>query len=536
MKKSMRILSAILVTAMAITSLAGCSSGGDVAVKTTQDSESVGGETAGAAVGETEAATETDRTIKENMVIALIEEPQAISPGISSISANSHVGRQIHDTLVTRDEATGEYFPCLSDEWEQVDDLTYRFHIRDDVYFHNGDKLTADDIVYNFECLATMPATQSKWTSLDWENCKALDENTVEMKLNSPWGNVLMYLSTSQIVSRKVAEDPDSNYERNPVGTGPYKFVSWTTGDSIVLERNENYWGEKAKTKTLTFKFFTDSAIRAIQLEAGDVDFIFSVGSEDYDRLTENPDIQVYCETGTTHENIYWCQTADSVYQDVKIRQALTYALDVPAAVEAVWGPMAEPADSIYPSSIEGHVSIGPMKQDIEKAKALLAEAGYPNGLDCELTVPNDSNTLAYMEIFQAMWAEAGINMTINSYDSATVKQMNASGENPMGRSSFTSNGDPVSSLSAWEIGYSGVMQPQDTYIDDLIKKTRMESDPEKRAEYLADIQHYALEEKFYAIPVAFVKQSFAMSKDVFGFVFSPSETIYFAQMGVYEK
>lgn len=138
------------------------------------------------------------------------------------------------------------------------------------------------------------------------------------------------------------------------------------------------------------------------------------------------------------------------------------------------------------------------------------------------------------MEIFQAMWAEAGINMTINSYDSATVKQMNVAGENPMGRSSFTGNGDPVSSLSAWEIGYSGVMQPQDTHIDDLIKKTRQESDPEKRAEYLSEIQHYALEEKCYAIPVAFIKQSFAMDKDVFGFEFSPSETIYFAQIGMY--
>jgi peptide/nickel transport system substrate-binding protein len=76
------------------------------------------------------------------------------------------VGRQIHDSLVRRDEATGEISPCLADEWEQVDELTYRFHIRDDVYFHNGDKLTTEDILYNFERLATMPATKSKWTSL----------------------------------------------------------------------------------------------------------------------------------------------------------------------------------------------------------------------------------------------------------------------------------------------------------------------------------------------------------------------------------
>lgn len=533
MKKGTRILSAVLAAVLTMGMISGCSSQGKTD-ETPQSTES--GQTAAKAAETTAVPAEVDtsRAIKDNMVIAMVEEPTAISPGFSSISANSHVGRQIHDTLIKRDEATGEITPSLATDWEQKDELTWVFHIRDDVYFHNGDKLTAEDIAYNFIRVATLPATKSKWTSIDVENTKALDDSTVEVKLVSPWGNFLMYVSTTQIVSKKLAEDADANIERNPVGTGPYKFVSWTTGDSVVLERNEDYWGEKAITKTLTFKFFTDSSIRAIQLEAGDIDFFYTVGSEDYDRLMENPDIAVYCETGTTHESMYFCQTNDSVYQDVRIRQALTYALDMPSVVEAVWGPMAVVADSIYPSTIEGHVSIGPVKQDIEKAKSLVAEAGYPNGLDCELTVPNSSATLAYMEICQAMWAEAGINMTVNSYDSATVKQMNASGQNPMGRSNFTGNGDPVSSLAAWEIGYSGVMQPQDEYIDERIKLTRAESDLEKRAQYLSEIQHYALEEKFYAIPVAFIKQSYAMSKDVFGFVFSPTENIHFSQMGVY--
>lgn len=555
MKRNIRMLSAVMAAVLTMGSMAGCAGSGgnagtaasDGAVaKTAQASKAEAGDPAS---GKTESgspavaggqsaaeAADPNRSVKDNMVIALIEEPQAITPAISSISANSHVSRQIHDTLVVRNEQTDEYSPCLADTWEQKDELTWIFHIRDDVYFHNGDKLTPEDIVYNFERIATLPATKSRWTSLDYENCKVLDDGSVEMKLSSPWGKVLMYLSTLQIVSQKVDQDPNSNIERNPVGTGPYKFVSWATGDSIVLERNDDYWGDKAITKTLTFKFFPDSSIRAIQLEAGDADFFFTVGSADYDRLMGNPDVQIYAETGTTHESIYFCQSADSVYQDVNVRKALTYALDVPAAAYAVWGDLAMPGDSIYSSSIEGHVSIGPVKQDIELAKKCLADAGYPDGLTCEMTVPNDSNTLAYLEIFQAMWAEAGINMTVNSYDSATVKQMNASGKNPMGRSSFTSNGDPVNALAAWEIGYSGVMQPQDKHIDELIKKTRASSDKEERAGYLAEIQHYALEEKYYAIPVAFVKQSYAMSKDVFGFVFSPSEQIYFSQMGVYEN
>ncbi len=487
--------------------------------------------------GETAQPADTTRAIKDNMTIAMIEEPGALDPQASSMSSNSEVGIHIYDTLIFKNQETGELQPCLAESWEQKDDLTYIFHLRDDVNWHNGDKFTADDVVYTIKRLTTEPGTKSRYNTIDAENTKAIDDKTVELKLLKPWGKVLLYFTNglSCIVNQKVAEDPNSNMARNPIGTGPYKFAKWTTGDSIILERNEDYWGEKALTKQLTFKFFTDSSIRAIQLEAGDIDFFFNVGSEDYDRLMDNPDLVVASETGYTHESMYFGQTCDSVYQDVRVRKALAYALDIPAVVEAVWGPMAIPADSIYSSMLEGHITVGPMPHDIDKAKELLTEAGYPDGIDCEIIVPNDSNTLAYLEIMQAMWAEAGIRMTISSYDHATVKEMNASGTNPFGRSNFTaSTGDPVHALAAWEIGYSGVMQPQDTHIDDLIKKTRAESDDAKRAEYLEEIQRYALDEMCYAIPVAFIKVSYAMNKNVFGFVFSPGETVYFTQMGVY--
>ena len=118
MKKRIRVLSAVLAAVLAAGSLAGCSGSGSAETTAAASAETSGsGET-------TAAAAEADRPIKDNLVIALIEEPQAISPGISSISANSHVGRQIHDSLVRRNEATGEISPCLADEWEQVDELT----------------------------------------------------------------------------------------------------------------------------------------------------------------------------------------------------------------------------------------------------------------------------------------------------------------------------------------------------------------------------------------------------------------------------
>lgn len=477
------------------------------------------------------------KEIKDAMTAVLYEEPGALDPQASSMTGNAQVCAQIFDTLLYKDQTTGELLPCLATSWEQIDDLTYRFNLRNDVYWHNGEKFVVDDVVYTIKRLATASATKSRYSSLDIEHTAAIDEKTVELKLKEPWAKVLLYFSTalSSIVNEKVMEDSKGNPKRNPIGTGPYKFVSWTTGDSIVLERNENYWDDVAFTKNIVFKFIPDSSIRAIQLEAEDVDFFIQVGAQDYNRLIENPKIYVSAGSGYTHESMYFSQKCKSVYQNVLVRKAMTYALDMPSVVKAVWGPLAVAASSIYSSALEGYLPVGPVKQDIGYAKQLLAEAGYPNGIDCEINFPNNTNTSAYMEICQAMWAEAGIRVTLNSFDSATVKQMNTQGTNPMGRSNFTaSTGDPVHALAAWEIGYSGVMQPKDQHIDDLIKRCRAEADGAKRAGYLEEIQRYALEEKYYAIPVAFINVSYAMSDNVFGFEFSPGELISFRKMGVY--
>ncbi len=477
------------------------------------------------------------KSVKDNMVIGLTEEPGALDPTHSTLSSNGQVGSNIYDTLFVKDPATGKDLPSLATSYKKIDDLTYQISIRKDVTFHNGEKLTANDVLFTITRLTTASATKSRYTAIDAKNCKMIDDYTVELKLKSPWANVITYFtgSLSCVVCKKVAEDPNSKMERNPVGTGPYKFVSWTTGDSIVLEANDKYWNGKPVTKKLTFKFFPDASIRAIQLEAGDVDFIYSVGGQDYERLSKDKNTTVVSGVGFTFESLYFNQKLQSVYSDVRVRKALTYALDMPSVVKAVWGDLAVPADSIYPTALMGHVAIGPVKRDVEAAKKLLAEAGYPNGLDCEMTVPNSSETLQYLEIMQNQWADAGIRMKINSLDQATVKELNATGKNPLGRSNFTaSTGDPIHALAAWQIGYVGVMCASDTKVDDLINKAREASDQTKAVQYLEEIQRYALQEKYYAIPVAFTKSVYAMKSKMFGFIYSPYGNSDFSKIGVY--
>ena len=539
-------LSLLLAIVMLVGALSGC--GGNNTANNNQGSNNnqpsnngdEGGDTNPAVSGgkdvSTTAERDPNRPIKDTLTIALYEEPNSLDPQGSTLSGNSQVYMNIYDSLFVQD-AEGEIHPNLATSYEQVDDLTYTIHLRDDVTWHNGDKFTADDVVYSINRIATMPATTSRYGSLDTENTVAIDDYTVELKLKEPWGNVITYLAgaSTSIVNPNVAEDPDANMDRNPVGTGPYKFVSWSTGDNITLVRNEDYWGEPAVTENIIIKFFPDANIRAVQLETGTVDFYYLVGETDYERLVADPDIVVSAAPGYTHENLYFSQVCESVFNDVNVRKAMTYALDMPAIVEAVWGPLGEAAQSIYVSSLEGFVKLRPVERDVEYAKQILADAGYEDGIEGEMYFPNNSIVQAYTEIMQAQWMEAGINIKINSLDQASVKELNSTGKNPAGKSNFTvSSGDPVAALAAWEIGYSGVMQPQDEYIDSRIKQCRASSDPEERAKLLEEIQRYALEEMYYAIPVAFIDVSYAMSKDVFGFEFQPAENVYFRHMGVY--
>ena len=252
---------------------------------------------------------------------------------------------------------------------------------------------------------------------------------------------------------------------RAPIGTGPYIFTEWVAGDHVTVTRNENYWGEKPSLKSVIYRFISDSSIRAIELESGGVDIIYTVGPEDYDRLDENPEIVALSGPGYTHEILQMSMEAEE-FSDIRIREAMNIALDVPAIVQAVYGDMGVAADSVMSSEIFGHKSIGPIKRDIERAKQLVIDAGYPNGFDCEITVAEDRQTKNMLEIAQAMWKEAGINVMITTYDQATIRERNAAKLTRFGRSRFNaSSGVPDHAMSTWAIGYAGILNCNDQHL-----------------------------------------------------------------------
>lgn len=508
------ILAAVLAAALSIGALAGCGSSKTSSTTTTTTSD-----------GKTVSTRDT-------ITFAINNEPGSLDPQNVSVVSGYQVIAQLYDTLVTRDN-DGNILPALAESWEFTDDTTIRFYLRDDVYFHNGEQLTAEDVRFTIQRATEMAQSASIFKTFDGENTAVVDDLTVDVKLKEPFAGALSYLATSRgaIVSEKAVEElGEDEFGQNPVGTGPFKFVQWDSGDRIVMVKNEDYWGDKAAYENLIARIIPDASVRTMELESGGIDLLIGVNSADLDALRENPDITVEIGDGLTHEIWLMSMTAEE-FSDIRVREAMNIALDIPAIVETVWGELGEPADSVFSKGVFGHVSLGPIEQDQERARELLAEAGYADGFDTEITFGENAATQAALEVAQQMWSQVGINVTITPLEQATYKDNNAAGITRFGRSNFTTTtGDPDHALANWQSGYKGALNACDDHIDELMAQGRAEQDDEKRAEIYKELQEYCWN-SYYSIPVVFTKASYAYNSKITNFEFATSEAPRLSQL-----
>ena len=263
MKK--RIMALCLTMLLA---LSGCGSNGS------QNAET--GDSSGSASGMALTAVE------DTLTIGATSEVFSLDPPSENDSSSGQVIVQIFDGLVQPDYENGGVKPCLAESWEMIDDVTYRFHLREGVMTHNGDELTAEDVLYTVERGVASSYKQYVWGCVDAENSQVVDTYTIDIKLLYPNASFLQYLVDpgASIVSKAGVEAAggEEAHGRNPLGaTGPYKFKEWIAGDRIVLERNENYWGDAPYFKNLVFRVISDGTSRSLSLETGEIDFAFDI-------------------------------------------------------------------------------------------------------------------------------------------------------------------------------------------------------------------------------------------------------------------
>jgi len=282
----------------------------------------------------------------------------------------------------------------LAESWkESPDGKTYEFKLRGGLKFHNGDSLTTEDVKFSFE---RYKGAGAKALHERVQQVEIVDALTVRFHLKEPWPDFLTFYGTSAtaagiVVPKKyLTQVGDDGFKKQPIGVGPYKFVSHKPGVEVVLEANPGYWRKVPHIKRLVMKSVPEGTTRAAMLKTGEADIGVALDGEDAATVKRDPRLQL---VASRHASIYWIEFADqldpkSPWHDKRLRMAVNHALDRKAISEAACLGLCPPAGVVVPRVMDFALQVEPPAYDAKKAKQLLAEAGYPNGLDAGDFVP----------------------------------------------------------------------------------------------------------------------------------------------------
>ncbi|MEM6624552.1 MAG: ABC transporter substrate-binding protein [Pseudomonadota bacterium] len=468
--------------------------------------------------------------LAEDLTIGLSSEPTAMDPHFHNLGPNNAMSRHIFDRLINQNEKQ-QLNPGLAVSWGPIDDLTWEFKLREGVTFHDGSAFDADDIVCSFERAPNVPNSPSSFaTYTKGKEVVKVDAFTVHIKTATPYPLMANDVSTIPIVSSETGCDATTEAFNNgpaTVGTGPYKFVSYTPGDSIVLTANADYWGGAPAWDNVTFKPIKSGPARVAALLAGDVDMIEGVPTTDIETLKNNPDVAL--SQGVSNRVIYLHldhDRADSPFvkangggaienplMDLRVRKAISMAIYRDAIVDRVMEGVAIKAGQLLPEGFFGvSDKLQPMDYDPAAAKALLAEAGVPDGFELTIHGPNDRyiNDAKIAEAIGQMLTSIGIKTQVETMPrSVYFKRASRGGPNDTPEFSFILVGwgagsgeasSPLKSLIATHTpdkgwGASNRGRYSNPKVDALITEALATVDDAKREALLAQATEIAIED-----------------------------------------
>lgn len=367
---------------------------------------------------------EGDTAVDSSIVVAVTAEILSLDPQVNASTPGETVKDQIFEGLVRANEYN-EVSPLLAESWEVSEDgLTWTFKLRQGVKFHDGEDFTAADVEASLERYLTNEGSTRAYLYNNIKDVNVIDEYTVEIITNTVQANLLNVLAYGggAIMSSKSLERSNDEIAADPVGTGPYKFKELAPGEYVVVERFDDYWGELPDLTEIKFLTVSETSTRVNMLETGEVDFITGVTKEDIARFENNDKFTIQYADSNRVAQIGFNMTK-TPFDNKLVRQAMNYAVDKNAIVEGVLGGMGTVAKSVLAETTYGFSDRGNIySYDPEKAKELLAEAGYPNGFDatiytCDGRYFKDKATV--MAVVSQL-ADVGINLKIEVFDWAS--------------------------------------------------------------------------------------------------------------------
>jgi peptide/nickel transport system substrate-binding protein len=441
------------------------------------------------------------------MVMVIESSPTNLDPRVGVDAQSERIDNLIFDDLLSRGDNL-DVAPGLAERWEIPDPLTYVFHLHHGVKFHDGRPLTSRDVKWTFDSLLQGKVRSTKAAVYRFvDHIDTPDEYTVTFHMKEPSATLLWNLSDGAV--GVVPYGSGNEMTGHPIGSGPFTFVSAETDKEVVLERNGDYWGKKAKLARVRFAVVPDATTRALELRKGSADATINALTPDTVLALEHePSLAVERAPGTVLAYLGF-NLRDPVLKDARVRQAIAYALDRRPMIEYLWRGEAQPARSILPpQSWAYNGNVPPYEHDPETARALLDAAGYRavNGVRFHIAMKTstDENTRLMVAVMQQQLRDVGIVLDIRSFEFATFFSDVTHGAFEMyGLRWIGGNEDP----DIFEYAFHSAKFPpnganrgfySNPKVDALIDQARREVDPKLRKPTYAEIQRILAEELPY--------------------------------------
>lgn len=456
-------------------------------------------------------------------------------PQLLTTVGDKQMSVNLFEGLVRYGLGTVEIEPALATDWEHNEESTeWTFNLREGVPFHKGyGELTSEDVVFTFERLIS-PELASPNAALmsSIESVEAADPYQVRFTLSKPDPAFLDKLANwfSYIVSKKAVEEKGATFGDDPVGTGMYQFDHWVPQQETVLTAFEEYWGGTPGLAQVTYVPIPDPTTMYNAFEAGDVDIIQVTDPEKLAKYEENPSIAVDAVPGLI-TRFFGMNTEFEPFSDPRVREAVTLAVDREGIMNYVFKGISTPADSILAPDVQ-HVkrNVVSYDYDLERAKELLEEAGYPDGFSVTFTVPNIDRFTLPATVIQENLQQIGIDVKIEVMETqAFIEKLRSEEGLDMFILSRSQDATPDRVLYTWhhsgEIPENNWTRINDPEVDAWLDAATTTTDEDERAELFAKVQERIAEGNFYYY-LDHENMIFALQDGVQGFVGDPQRSI----------
>lgn len=482
-----------------------------------------GNTSTGAASGSKSAST-TLRVANPTAIVSL-DPYGATSAALPTLA----VTQEIFQTLVTRQD--GKITPSLATKWENPDELTWDFTLKEGVKFADGTALTAEDVKASFDHLiAGKGPLVSIWAAVSSVEAPSATKFVIHTK--TPLGTVLSNLTLLPIGPSEKLTDAD--YLKLPYGSGPFRATAFTPGQKVVLDRNPEYAGTKPWLTEISYTYIPDVSGRVTALRNGEIDATWGLPVDQLDSVKSDDSLKA--QTFATNGNYYiWFNSSRAPFTDVKVRQAMRYAIDMPAIAKALFNGSGEIATGPIAKAVFGSAPQTAYEHDPVKAKKLLTEAGYPNGLTTTMMYSDGANVNGdnFAAALVSDWAKAGITVQLQKLEPAVwLQKLLALDWDSTMNSGNTITGDADFTLGRLYLSTAKRTGYSNPALDTLLLQARAAVDQAKRATLYKEAGKIIWDDAVGVFPLD-LNDNVVLRSNVKGFVATPNDLPDFASVSV---